>query len=378
MTRTRIHILGIGSIGTLIAHHLHLSTPSTPLTLLVRSPGTFPKTLSSNRQTTRTISEAYQVESSLNDPSSNEYISSLLICTKTTQTSQAIEPLLHRLDEHSVISLLQNGMGVYQELISTFFRDRDKRPHFILGTTPHAVSPAGRRGGINHHIEPGGGFIKWGLVPDPTKNVGHDRVEVWICGKSRVRDISVDDIEGLEIPDGRQDLIHLKDTLSALLSLTDLKSQLLSYNQLNQALLLKLVINAAVNPITAILGRGQMPNGRLQDIPWGVNIVDRIIEESSQILLEQLKQDQNQNSDKDMLKVFGAESLKKIVYDTIESTKHNTSSMAVDIREKRRTEIDYINGYLVKLGDELGCKTDLNRLICEMIKFIEEEQKLIG
>ncbi|WWC97945.1 hypothetical protein V866_004834 [Kwoniella sp. B9012] len=376
MTRTRIHILGIGSIGTLVAHHLRLSSPSLPISLLVRSPNTFPATLSSTRNSVKTISTGYDIEPSIptSPPSLDKPIKSLLIATKTTQTSSALEPLIPRLSENSVITLLQNGMGLYQELISNFFQDEFKRPHFILGTTPHAVSPSDRRGQIFHHSAIGDGFIKWGLVHDPSKDIEDLTVESWIWSR-RIEDdaVSSRDIEKLEIPNGRDDLVHLKDTMASLLDMNDLNSQLLPYEDLNHAMLLKLVVNAAVNPLTAILGRGQMTNGKLKEIPYGINIVGQIVKESSDILLKYLDL---QSADPTYLEMFGYENLKKTVYDTIEATSLNTTSMAVDIREKRKTEIDYINGYLVKIGEALGCKTDINRMICDMIKFIEEEQKL--
>ncbi|WVQ63938.1 uncharacterized protein L199_002095 [Kwoniella botswanensis] len=375
MTRTRIHILGVGSIGTLVAHHLRLSSPSLPISLLVRSPNTFPATLSSIRNSVKTISTGYDIESSISTspPSLDKPIKSLLIATKTTQTFSALEPLIPRLSENSVITLLQNGMGVYQEMISSFFQDEFKRPHFILGTTPHAVSPSDRRGQIYHHSAIGDGFIKWGLVRDPSKDIEDVTVESWIWSQ-RIEDdaVSSRDIEQLEISNGRDDLVHLKDTMASLLDMKDLNSQLLPYEDLNHALLLKLVVNAAVNPLTAILGRGQMTNGKLKEIPYGINIVDQIVKESSDILLKYLNLE---SADPMYLEMFGYENLKKIVYDTIEATRLNTTSMAVDVREKRKTEIDYINGYLVKMGEELGCKTDINRMICDMIKFIEEEQK---
>ncbi|OCF54540.1 hypothetical protein L486_08090 [Kwoniella mangroviensis CBS 10435] len=375
-TGTRIHILGIGSIGTLVAHHLQLSSPAQPMSLLVRSPNTFPTSLSSTRGSVKTTSSGYNIESSISSsPSlSDRPIKSLLIATKTTQTSSALEPLIHRLNENSVITLLQNGMGVYQELISNFFQDERQRPHFILGTTPHAVSPSEQKGQIYHHSAVGDGFIKWGLVHDSSKNIGETTLEDWLWDyRSKDAHISSQHLEKLEIPNGRDDLVHLKDTMASLLDMNDLNSQLLPYEDLNHAILLKLVVNAAVNPLTAILGRGQITNGKLKEIPYGINIVDQIVKESSEILLKYLDLE---SAVPMYLEKFGYENLKKIVYDTIEATRLNTTSMAVDIREKRKTEIDYINGYLVKMGEELGFKTDINRMICDMIKFIEEEQKL--
>ncbi|WWC91226.1 uncharacterized protein L201_006168 [Kwoniella dendrophila CBS 6074] len=382
MTSTRIHILGVGSIGTLLAHHLRLSKPSTPISLLVRSPRTFPGQLTSLRDGKKSVSSGYEVESSLKgeDKWFDEPIKNLLVATKTIQTLDSIKPLIEskRLDENSTITLLQNGMGVYQELIDKLFTNEKKRPSFILGTTPHAVSPYNNeKGQINHNVSLGDGFIKWGLVNDPYKNMNENfSIEQSIWG-SRNNDILYkDDLIDLTIPKEREDLISLRDTIESIMSLDDLNPQLLKFEELNKALLLKLVVNSSVNTITAILGRGLMLNGKLLEIPEGLRLVDSIIKESSEILLKHLLKSIQTNSETEIKKVnlemFEYENLKEMVYKVIKSTSTNITSMAVDIREKRKTEIDYINGYLVKLGNDLGCNTQTNQMICDMIKFIEK------
>ncbi|KAK4924459.1 2-dehydropantoate 2-reductase (Ketopantoate reductase) (KPA reductase) (KPR), partial [Elasticomyces elasticus] len=57
-------------------------------------------------------------------------------------------------------------------------------------------------------------------------------------------------------------------------------------------------------------------------------------------------------------------------------TAQNSSSMREDIRNVRGTEIDYINGYIVKRGEEQGIRCVLNYMICQMVKsrnFIDQE-----
>ncbi|WWC73117.1 uncharacterized protein I206_107083 [Kwoniella pini CBS 10737] len=372
MTRKGIHLLGVGSIGTLLAHHIRLSSPSIPLTLLVRSPRDFPEKIKVIRDGKSSNSSGYTVESSLGNESSKDPISSLVITTKTTQTLQAIEPLIPRLSNKSTIALLQNGMGVYQELTSNFFQNEQTRPQFILGTTPHGVSPnskCGGRGNILHHVSEGQGFIKWGLVNDDSKQIGNQTVENWLFNEQN--DIKNEDLDKVLIPKDREDLVNLKNTIMILTNMKGLNSKFILYNELNKELLLKLVINACNNPITAILGRGYLKNGITLSNEYGQDIVNLIIKESSEILLKYLELTQKGID----TKAFEYDQLKKLVYDTILFNSNNISSMAVDVLQKRQTEIDYINGYLIKLGEELGCKSDVNRLIVNMVKFIEETQK---
>ena len=52
-------------------------------------------------------------------------------------------------------------------------------------------------------------------------------------------------------------------------------------------------------------------------------------------------------------------------------TAKNVSSMLQDVRNRRRTEIDAINGAIVALGRVSGIDTPENCLLCNQIKEIE-------
>jgi 2-dehydropantoate 2-reductase len=49
-----------------------------------------------------------------------------------------------------------------------------------------------------------------------------------------------------------------------------------------------------------------------------------------------------------------------------------TSSTAQDIARGKPTEIDSLNGYIVRLGKELGVPTPVNLTLFALIKLIEE------
>ncbi len=69
----------------------------------------------------------------------------------------------------------------------------------------------------------------------------------------------------------------------------------------------------------------------------------------------------------------------KLIYDdplakveaVAEATAGNTSSMLADILRKKRTEIDFINGVIVRLGQELGIPVGLNSTLVDLVKTIE-------
>lgn len=51
-----------------------------------------------------------------------------------------------------------------------------------------------------------------------------------------------------------------------------------------------------------------------------------------------------------------------------------TSSTAQDIERGKRTEIDSLNGYVVRLGAELGVPTPVNHTLYALVKLLEESQ----
>ncbi|MDU0114508.1 2-dehydropantoate 2-reductase [Psychrosphaera aquimarina] len=128
-------------------------------------------------------------------------------------------------------------------------------------------------------------------------------------------------------------------------------------NNLQQVLWQKLVINCAINPLTAI---NKIKNGALdQDVYRSsiANIVNETLAVGQAIGVE-LKHDQLINR----------------VYQVIQATANNYSSMYQDVHAHKKTEIDFITGHVVKLGKELGIPTPTSNLIYEQLKTLYNNQ----
>jgi 2-dehydropantoate 2-reductase len=54
------------------------------------------------------------------------------------------------------------------------------------------------------------------------------------------------------------------------------------------------------------------------------------------------------------------------------------SSMLQSLERGNKTEIDFLNGYIVQKGQELGVQTPVNSKIVQMIKEIERGKRKIG
>jgi 2-dehydropantoate 2-reductase len=114
----------------------------------------------------------------------------------------------------------------------------------------------------------------------------------------------------------------------------------------------KLVINAAINPLTAVLG---IPNGELLDHQETRNLMAELAGEAATVA----------NALGIHLHYENPATAAEYV---AQRTAANLSSMLQDIRNGRPTEIDAICGEIVRLGEQSGVPTPLNRVMWQLVK----------
>ena len=114
----------------------------------------------------------------------------------------------------------------------------------------------------------------------------------------------------------------------------------------------KLVINAAINPLTALL---RVPNGELLSHPLARKVMSALARETAE--------------------VAAAESVPlpfanpiEAVEDVARKTAKNISSMFQDVRRGAPTEIDAISGAVTKRGEEHGIPPPFNRACWQLVK----------
>ncbi len=117
----------------------------------------------------------------------------------------------------------------------------------------------------------------------------------------------------------------------------------------------KLFVNVALNALAAITG---LKNGQLLDYPETLRLMGALVSEA----VEVAKREGIRMEGNPMDRV-------KIV---IEATRENRCSMGQDLDFKRRTEIDTINGAIVRGAERLGIAAPYNEMITDLIKVIEK------
>jgi 2-dehydropantoate 2-reductase len=120
------------------------------------------------------------------------------------------------------------------------------------------------------------------------------------------------------------------------------------------ALWKKLAINSVINPLTAI---HNVKNGELADIKYSANISNICLEISTVMRALDYSIDSNE--------------LIKNVQQVITATANNYSSMHQDIKFKRHTEIEFINGFVISKATELNIDVPHNQRLLEQIRQLE-------
>jgi 2-dehydropantoate 2-reductase len=118
----------------------------------------------------------------------------------------------------------------------------------------------------------------------------------------------------------------------------------------------KVIFNAATNPIGALTG---LTHGRVCEDPALRRLVSGLVDEGKAVAAAQQIE-----LDADPEELIDHAAKPEVAYD-------HKASMLQDVEAHRPTEIDYLNGGIVRFGDELGVPTPLNRAIWALVKGLE-------
>jgi 2-dehydropantoate 2-reductase len=120
----------------------------------------------------------------------------------------------------------------------------------------------------------------------------------------------------------------------------------------------KLFVNVGINALAALLG---VKNGQLLDHPETLNIMEALVSEAIEV------------AKRKSIRIEGnpIERVKTVM----KATRENRCSMGQDLDYRRRTEIDTINGAIVREAGRLGISVPYNQMITNLIKVIEKNFK---
>lgn len=399
-----IHVLGLGAVGTLVAHFLRSSLPREThrITLIHRNATQSAAALqlggvlTAERNGVRSTSQGFLFEHSTpttgedrprgrrerytqEEHSSAEPqlpISSLFVATKAHNVVPAVRDLLPRLNPHCTIVLLNNGMGVYEKLVQEVFQNPQSRPKFVLGINTHGSylrEPM-------DVIHAGQGSLDYAVIPDTTSQKYSIDLEAGFSrGDPPAGDIG--DIPYEKYPE----YTSLHQTMAALNELHsgEAAANWVEMHTIQVNMMVKLVANAVINPLSALLN---CRNGELFRTDASKRVLSRVCQEASAVFRAQFTQDTTERieavsrgADEAEVQALWDEAerfpkflehaaLEENTLRIAEATARNFSSMLVDVRRGKPTEIDFINGYLLGLGNRYRVPMPGTAMLSNLIK----------
>ena len=119
----------------------------------------------------------------------------------------------------------------------------------------------------------------------------------------------------------------------------------------------KLIFNAATNPVGALTG---LTHGRVCEDAALRRLVSGLVDEGKEVAAAQ-----QIVLDADPEELIDHAAKPEVAYD-------HKASMLQDVEARRETEIDYLNGGIVRFGREHGVPTPLNEAILALVKGLEK------
>jgi len=234
-----------------------------------------------------------------------DFIPDLVMLTvKSYDTLNAIREIKKKIDDGTIVLSLQNGLDNIEKIKTELGKDEN----IIAGVTMHGVT-----------------FLQPGLID-------HTGVGETIVG---------------ELNGKITDRVSM---ISTMFSKSNLATKVSS--NIFSVIWEKAIINSAINPLTAIF---QCRNGYLLENPFLEKLLEGICKESSNIgryVGVELP------STRDIIR-----KAKKVARDTA----RNFSSMLQSIQQGKKTEIESINGVMIKIAIEKKLPYTLNNILFKLI-----------
>ena len=267
----------------------------------------------------------YELNSRAYDTDNQSVITNLIVSVKV-QDILAIRRIAHRLTKDSVIMFVQNGMGYIEEVNEQIFPDPNTRPNYIVSVVTHGA----KRLKAYSVAHAGHGTIALTILPrDPTKPM----VASAPSARYLLRTICRTPVLAA-VQYGTTDLL--------------------------QRQLEKLAVNCVINPITAIM---DCPNGAILH-NFHISRIMRMILAEISLVARSLPELHNVPG---VQTRFDPGKLELYVMQVASLTSENISSMLHDVRNGRETEIGYINGYIIRRGEQMGIRCIMNYMLMQML-----------
>ncbi|TXT59744.1 MAG: 2-dehydropantoate 2-reductase [Promethearchaeota archaeon] len=256
----------------------------------------------------------------------------LFLSTKTYDMKKALREYASLTEGAKRVIILQNGIG--NESVVRQFLSPKKIIRIITSNGAFLFEP----GKVRHTGE---GYTKIGAPFVTSGSLSITEGEGSVIRESAFEK---------EREDIQQDLIVLKN----LLTVAGLETSI-SENIIRDSWE-KIFVNIGINPFGALTG---LKNGELIEDPHIKALMGDAVDEAVRVARAK------------GIRLSGSE-FKALAYDVASKTAENKNSMLQDVLKGGQTEIDFINGRIVKYAEELNMEVPINRTVSYLVRGLKK------
>ena len=259
----------------------------------------------------------------------NSHIDQLLVAGPGHEAVEALQSVKHRVDRDTAVCLMTNGLGVLEEVRARLFQETESSPSFVLGHMSHRLALDRRTNSVRE--------LRYGMTQltfaDSGTRLGKD-VE-----KTESRTDFVRTIEGVK----------------------DLNSSLTPFDKWLRFKLPSVILDSVVEPVCVLM---EIPYAGLQRNPAARRMMQRLLAEIVSVV-DNMPEVEGSATIRDFIR---GNRIQQYIYSRIMARRSASSDLARQIQNGLPTDIDYLNGFFIRRGHQLGIQTPTNLMIRDMIK----------
>jgi cytochrome b translational activator protein CBS2, mitochondrial len=326
----QVHVLGTESRGLFIAHVLAGLSWSPPVRLIYRHRGVLTADdvmedisvrIAGERFTQHRIIPEYRQQNGTWDY--YDHIDNLIVTLPAPEAVKALWYIRGRISRLTTICLVQDGLGLMEELNATLFSEVKTRPSYILGQMTHV----------------------FGNQRDESRTV-----EVLSAGELRLSAVFTSDRQH----DGAKNFLRVLTTAPGLWA-GGFDYQGLLYRKIPA-----MTFAATVQVVAVLLDR---PFSSCIRNPEARRLCRQLVEEISRVLLAIPEV----RASESLAESYSADGLWRLVWRETHRRANQTSELESWIAQGDHKFLNYLNGWFIMKGDELGIPCPLNSAFFDLL-----------
>ncbi|RFU77555.1 2-dehydropantoate 2-reductase [Trichoderma arundinaceum] len=256
------------------------------------------------------------------------HIDQLLVAGPGHEAVEALQSVKHRINKDTAVCLMTDGLGVLEEVRARVFQGTEATPSFLLGHMSHRLA-------FNRRY-------------DSVRELRHGKTQLTFADSSRLA-------HEVEKTETRMNFVQ------TLRGVKDLNSSLTPFDKWLHFKLPSVILDSVIEPVCVLL---EIPYGGLLRNPAAQRMMHRLLTEVVSVV-DNMPEVEGSAAIRDFIR---GNRIRQLVYSRIMARRGASSELARQIQHGLPTDIDYLNGFFIRRGRQLGLDLPTNVMMRDMVK----------